>query len=304
VADTVRIGDRTVPLTNSAKVLFPDDDVTKGDLVDYYRSIAEVLLPHLADRPLNLRRFPDGIGRGGFFQQHAGDHVPDWVETAEVPARGDQEAVRHIVCQDEATLAYVANLGGIELHRWLSTTAAADHPDLVVVDLDPPDGTPPARLRESATLVRDLFEEFGLVPFLQTTGGRGYHVVAPLDATQPEEVVRPLARGLADHLAAQHPDRLTTNQRKAGRGDRIFLDTNRNGYGQTAVAPYSVRARRGAHVATPIGWDELSRVAPDKYDVHNLTRRLARKADPWRDVRRHARSAATVADRLAQVTDA
>lgn len=304
MADTARIGDQTVPLTHTDKVLFPDDGVSKGDLVAYYRSVAEVLLPHLADRPLTLHRFPDGIGHGGFFQQHAGDHVPDWVATADVPARGDQDAVRHILCQDEASLAYVANLGAIELHRWLSTTAAPDHPDLVVFDLDPPDGVPAGRLREAATLVRDLFDEFGLVPFLQTTGGRGYHVVAPLDATQPEELVRPLARSLADHLAARFPDRLTTKQRKADRGDRIFLDTNRNGYGQTAVAPYTVRSRPGAHVATPIGWDELSRVAPDKYDVHNLTRRLARKADPWRDIRRHARSAATVADRLAQATEA
>lgn len=295
---TVVIDDRSVSLTNCDKVLFPDDGITKGDLVAYYRAVADVILPHLADRPLNLHRFPDGIGHGGFFQQHADRHVPDWVTTVDVPAHGDQQAVRHVVCQDAATLAYLANLGGIELHRWPATSAAPDHPDLIVVDLDPPDGVPLAWLREAATVVRDGFTEFGLVPFAQTTGSRGYHVVAPLDGSAAEEVVRPLARKLADLLAARVPDRLTTEQRKAKRGDRIFLDTNRNGYGQTAVAPYSVRARPGAPIATPIEWDELSRVAPDKYGMQNVTRRLARKADPWRDIRRHARAATTVAEAL------
>jgi bifunctional non-homologous end joining protein LigD len=301
VADTsVRIDDRPVTLSNPDKVLFPADDITKGDVVAYYRSVADTILPHLADRPLNLRRFPERIDRNGFFQQHAADTTPDWVTTAEVPARGDQGPVRHVVCQDEATLAYLANLASIELHRWLSTTAAPDRPDLLVVDLDPSDATTVADLRTAATMVRDLFDELGLVPFVQTTGGRGYHVVAPLDGTDTDDVVRTTARAMADHLAGREPDLLTAEQRKAKRGDRIFLDTNRNSYGQTAVAPYSLRARPGAPAATPIEWDELARVAPDPYGLRNLPRRLARKQDPWRDIRRHAASVRAAADRLAR----
>lgn len=304
VADTtMEIDGRAVTLSHPDKVLFPTDGITKGDVVDYYRSVADVILPHLANRPLNLRRFPDRIDRDGFFQQHAGDHVPDWVTTVEVPTRGDGAPVRHIVCQDESTLAYLANLASVELHRWLSTTDALDRPDLLVVDLDPPDGTEIKRLREAARLVRDAFEQVGLVPFIQTTGGRGFHVVAPLDGTQGEELVRPMARGLADQLAARQPDRLTSEQRKAKRGDRIFLDTNRNGYGQTAVTPYSLRARPGASVATPIEWDELSHATPDRYGLRGLGRRLAQKADPWRDMAQHAVSALTVADRLAARSD-
>lgn len=296
---TIEIDGHRVPVSHQDKVLFPADGITKGDVVGYYRAVADVLLPHAAGRPLNLRRFPDGIDHQGFFQQHAGDHVPDWVDIVDVPARGDQDPVRHVQADDEATLAYLANLGAIELHRWLSRTSALSAPDLLVVDLDPPDGVPTGGLRDAAGLLREVLTELGLVPFVQTTGSRGYHVVAPLDARADEEFVRPLARRIADHVAGLAPERLTTEQRKAKRGDRIFLDTNRNGYGQTAVAPYSLRARSGAPVATPIEWDELGRVPPDRYGLRNVTRRLAQKPDPWRDMHRHARSARTAADRLA-----
>lgn len=287
--ETVRIDGHDIRLSNMDKVLFPTDGITKGDVIAYYRSVADVILPHLADRPLNLRRFPDRIDRDGFFQQHAGEHLPDWVHTVEVPARGDSAPVRHVLCQDEATLVYLANLASVELHRWLSTAARPDRPDLLVIDLDPPDNTEISALREATRLVRDALDGSGMVPFVQTTGGRGFHVVAPLDAAQGDDVVRQAARALAERLAAGEPDLLTAEQRKARRGDRIFLDTNRNSYGQTAVAPYSLRARPGAPVATPIEWAELTRVTPDRYTVGNVANRLAHKADPWRDIHRHAR---------------
>lgn len=285
----MQIDGHDVALSNADKVLYPDDGVTKGDVVEYYRSVAHVILPHLADRPLNIVRSPDGIGGSGFFQQHADRYVPDWVTTAEVPTRGDEPPVRHVVCDSEATLAYLANLAGLELHRWLAPATKPSTPDLAVVDLDPPEGVTVKQLRAAATAVRKAFEDAGLVPFVQTTGGRGYHVVVPLDGSADEEIVRPAIRAFADRLAADAPEQLTTEQRKANRGDRIFLDTNRNGYGQTAVTPYSLRARPGAPVATPIDWDELSRATPAKYTSRTIGKRLARKDDPWRDIRRHAR---------------
>jgi bifunctional non-homologous end joining protein LigD len=295
-AHTIQLDGHDIALSNPDKVLYPHDDITKGDVVDYYRAVAEVMLPHLADRPLNLFRCPDGI-TSGFFQQRADPHLPDWITTVEVPARGDEQPVRHVVCDDAATLVHLANLASLELHRWLSTAATPSHPDLVVVDLDPPDGAPVNALRDAAAVVRDAFDDLDLVPFLQTTGGRGFHVAAPLDATTDEDAVRPAIRAMADRLAEQHPAKLTTQQRKSGRGDRIFLDTNRNAYGQTAITPYSLRARPGAPVATPIDWSELSKTTPDKYTLHNLPRRLAQKADPWRDIRQHARPADTLIER-------
>jgi bifunctional non-homologous end joining protein LigD len=160
--------------------------------------------------------------------------------------------VRHVVCQDAATLVYLANQAAIELHIWPSTTDKPEHPDRLVIDLDPPDGTTVATLRAIARQVRDLYKKVGLTPFVQATGGRGFHIVAPLDRSADYEVVRALAADLVNHLAADQ----TTAQRKEKRGDRVFLDIGRNAYGQTFVAPYSLRARPGAPAATPL--DKLS----------------------------------------------
>jgi bifunctional non-homologous end joining protein LigD len=228
-------------------------------MIEYYRAVADAMLPHLAQRPLVLRRFPDGIDTKGFVQQDIGDHVPDWVQTADLPRRGGEGMVRHVVCEDVATLVYLANQAAIELHTWPSIVDDPEHPDRLVIDIDPPDGTELATLRTTARQVRDLCKKVGLVPFVQATGSRGFHVVAPLDRSADYEFVRQLAADLADHLAAGHPDELTTAHRKQRRGDRVFLDVGRNAYGQTFVAPYSLRARPGASAATPLDWTELGR---------------------------------------------
>jgi bifunctional non-homologous end joining protein LigD len=196
---------------------------------------------------------------------------------------------------------YLANQGTIEFHIWPSTIAALDRPDLLVLDLDPPDGVEVSELRSVARRCRDLYEEIGFTPYLQATGGRGFHVVAPLDATADYNAVRTLARAVADRLAAGDPSRLTTEQRKDKRGDRIFLDTNRNGYAQTFVAPYSLRARPGAPVATPLDWSELGKAKPNGWDPQRIRRRLAGKADPWGDLREHAASAGKARERLGRL---
>jgi bifunctional non-homologous end joining protein LigD len=159
-----------------------------------------------------------------------------------------------------------------------------------------------ADLRTVARRVRGLFDDLGLTAFVQATGGRGFHVVAPLDCSADHDFVRTLAREAADHLAAQDPGRLTTQQRKDKRGNRIFLDTNRNGYGQTFVAPYSLRARPGAAVATPLDWAELGRVTPDGFDMRRIKGRLARKGDPWRELHNFAASADKARERLHLLT--
>jgi bifunctional non-homologous end joining protein LigD len=276
------------------KQMYPDSGPTKGEVLDYYRDVADVMLPHLRDRPLTLHRFPDGIARSGFFQQRAGQHFPEWLGTAVVPRAEGGDTVRHALCQDEASLLYLANQAVLEFHPWLSTVDQAEQPTRLVLDLDPPEGTGIAELRDTARRAAELFTRVGLVPFVQTTGGRGFHIVAPLDGQADYDLVRPLARDLARQLAETAPERLTTEQRKQARGDRIFLDVNRNAYGQTAIAPYSLRSRPGAPVATPIDLDEFGRVTPDKYTLRNVRRRLATKPDPWADIGRHAVSAADV----------
>lgn len=281
-----------VKVSHPDKLLFPRDGVSKRDVVGHYETVAGVMLPHLAGRPLTLRRFPDGVDEGGFFQKDASDHFPDWLTTVEVPLREGGRSVHHVVCDSADALAYLANQATIEFHVWPSTVDSLERPDRLVVDIDPPDGVEVATLRAVARDLRDLFDSVGLTPYVQATGGRGFHVVAPLDATEDYDLVRPLAADLADHLAAGQPDLLTTAQRKQRRGDRIFLDVNRNAYGQTFVSPYSLRARDGAPVTTPLGWPELGRATPNGYDAARIRRRLARTADPWADMADHAASAA------------
>jgi bifunctional non-homologous end joining protein LigD len=273
---------RRIELSNPEKVLYRGPGLTKSDVVDHYRHVADAMLPHLSGRPLSLRRFPDGVEADGFFQKEASDFFPDWLHVVKVPRRDAGAPVHHVICEAEADLVYLASLATLEFHIWPSTEEALDDPDRLVVDIDPPDGIGVAELRDVARRLRAEVERIGLTAFVQATGGRGFHVVAPLDATAGYDDVRQLARDLVADVAAADPDRLTTAIRKDSRGGRIFLDVNRNGYGQTFVAPYSLRARPGAPVATPLDWDELSKATPSGFDPKRLRRRLAQKADPWR----------------------
>ncbi|WNM33538.1 non-homologous end-joining DNA ligase [Streptomyces sp. Li-HN-5-11] len=262
---TVRAGRRTVEVHRPDKVLFPGGDsdgvgdgvakeYTKGDLVDYYRSVAPFLLPHLRGRPLMLERRPDGLDGPVFMQKNTPENYPDWITRAEVAKEGG--TVTHTVCDDTATLLYLADQACLTLHRWLSRTGHVERPDRMVFDLDPA-GDDFAPVRAAARLLGELLDELTLPSALMTTGSRGLHVIVPLDGRHDFDEVRRFARDVAELLAAGHPDRLTTAARKKDRGDRLYLDVQRNGYAQTAVAPYSVRARPGAPVAVPLSWDQL-----------------------------------------------
>jgi bifunctional non-homologous end joining protein LigD len=282
------VGGRTVQVSSVAKPFFPDAGLTKGDLLAYYRDVAEAMLPHLAGRPLNLQRFPNGVHGKGFWQQGVGDHFPDWVRTVTVERRGRGGTVDHVVCEDAATIVYLANLATVTFHAWTSTVDHLARPDLIIIDLDPDPDQGLDVVRGAARAVRAAGREIGLSPFIQTSGSRGYHVVMPLRPGPDVEVVRQLADELALLVAARHPGRLSVEWRKVKREGRLLLDTARNGYAQTLVAPYSVRPRPEAPVATPIDWDELGRVEPRSYTLTNLRRRLARKPDPWVGMADHA----------------
>jgi|Tabmets5t2r1_1033131.scaffolds.fasta_scaffold12969_2 bifunctional non-homologous end joining protein LigD len=277
----VRVGGRTVQVSSVDKPFFPEAGLTKGDLLAYYRDVAELMLPHLRGRPLNLQRFPNGVDGHGFWQQGAADHFPDWVHTVTVERRGRGGTVDHVVCEDAATIVYLANLATVTFHAWTSTVRHLARPDLVIIDLDPDPGQGLDVVRAAARAVKAACEELGLTPYVQTSGSRGYHVVTPLQPGPDVEVVRDFAAELAALVAARDPRRLSVEWRKAKRDGRLLLDTARNGYAQTLVAPYSVRPRPEAPVATPIDWAELGRVEPRSYTLTNLRRRMARKPDPW-----------------------
>jgi bifunctional non-homologous end joining protein LigD len=259
-----------------------------------------VLVPHLAERPLMLQRFPGGIGKDGFYQKDAGKTLPRWIRT--VRARKEGGVVNHPVVDDEAALLALSNLGTISFHRWGARADELDHPDLLIMDLDP-SRDDIAAVVQAARWTRELFDELDLAAYVQVTGSRGLHVVTPLDRSATTEEVGSFADGLAIVLAARHPDELTHQFSKSARGDRLYLDTARNGYAQTAVAPYSVRPRRGAPVATPLEWDELDDpgLRADGWTIATLPARVAEHGDPWASMSRHARSLPARRERLARL---
>jgi bifunctional non-homologous end joining protein LigD len=296
----LHVGSRDIEMSNVDKVLFPEDGTTKGDLIEYYRRIADTMLPHMAGRPLTLHRFPDGIDASGFYQKEAADYYPDWIARVTVSKEGG--TLKQVVCEDAATLVYLANQGCITPHVWLSRTDRPHHPDRLVIDLDPPDDDFEP-VRAAAHWVLDALDEIGLPGWLMTTGSRGVHVTVPLDRGAAFNAVRTLARDLTRLIAHRHPDALTTEVRKAKRRGRLFLDVARNAYAQTAVTPYAVRPKPGAPVATPLERDELDdpSLAADRFRMGNVFRRLGQKQDPWHDIGRHARSIAEPRNRLGQL---
>jgi len=292
-ARTIRAGRRSVRVRRPGKVLLPGgaEGYTKGDLADYHRSVAPYLLPHLRGRPLMLERYPDGLDGPRFMQKNTPDHYPDWITRAEVAKEGG--TVTHVVCDDTATLLYLADQACLTLHRWLSRTDRArgpDHPDRLVFDLDPapapegPGGSPEdafAAVREAAGVLRELLDELGLPVAPMTTGSRGLHLVVPLDGRHDFDEVRRFARDVAEFAEAAHPDRLTTAARRRDRGDRLYLDVQRNAYAQTAVAPYTVRALPGAPVAVPLSWEQVAdpSVHARRWTIADAAEQA--RTDPW-----------------------
>ena len=296
-------GGITVELSRTGKVLFPGDGITKGDLIEYYRTIARWMLPHLRDRPLALARYPDGIDGQRIFQKNISPHFPGWITRTEVSKQGGE--VCQVIADKPATLVYLANQACIELHAFGSRAARPACPDQLVVDLDPP-GNDFGAAREAAAAVRDLLEtELGLTTFVKTTGGKGLHVHLPLDARSGSGEVLAVSHRLAGLLAARHPGLLTTQQRRGQRGGQVYADVMRNAYAQTVVAPYCVRARPGAPVAMPLHWDEVAKpgLDPGAFTLRTVPGRLERggRDGPWAGMFRRRYGLATVRRRLARL---
>ncbi|MFP4470979.1 MAG: non-homologous end-joining DNA ligase [Bacteroidales bacterium] len=283
----------TIDITHPGKEIFPDAGLTKQDLVDFYERMAGYILPYLKDRPLVMHRYPNGIHQKDFYQKDEPDYFPGWIETVKVKLRGEGSR-QMVMCNDEATLLYLVNQACITPHIWLSTRKNLEKPDRLVFDLDPP--------KENFDLVQDgakdlkkIFDELDMKSYVMTTGSKGMHVVVPLDGKDDFEAAREFAKKVAVYLADQHPDKYTTETRTDKRRGRLFLDYLRNAYGQTAVAPYAMRARKGAPVAVPLNWDEAGKsdMSAQKFTYKNVFRRLSAKEDPWNDMSRHSYSIGT-----------
>jgi bifunctional non-homologous end joining protein LigD len=267
-------------VTHPDRVVFPDDGITKGEVVAYYQLVADRMLPFIAGRALSVERFPQGIGGKGFMQKNAPDHYPeDLVGRHEVPKEGGGTTIYPVVDSAEG-VAYFANFGVITFHVPSVLIEDEEHPDWVIWDLDPP----PDRVdlvREAAAALRSILDDHGIPTFPLASGSKGYHLRSRLDPTLDVEAVAGIARGIAALAEAAHPDLMTVAFRKADRGDRVFVDWLRNSGRSTSVVPWSLRPRPGAPVAAPLSWEELASVAPDGIRLRTVDARL--DADPWAD---------------------
>lgn len=289
-----------VEITHADRVVFPADGITKAELVDYYTRIADVMVPHLRDRPLTLWRYPRGIDEQGFVQQDFADALPDWMGGVQVAK--ENGTVVHPTADRRDALRWLANQNCVTVHAWLSKRRRLNVPDRVVFDLDP-SASDFGVVKETARAVAGVLDDLGLESYVQTTGSRGLHVVTPLKGDADFDTVRQFARDVAEVVAADDPAHRTVEMRKAKRGDRVYLDVMRNAYAQTAVAPYAVRARRGAPVATPLEWDELGRrgLRPDLFTIRDVPKRVEERGDPWAGLSRRGRSLTRPAQRLAKI---
>lgn len=263
-------------LSNLDKPFFPDG-YTKGDLIAYYASVATVLLPHLADRPLSMSRYPDGIEGPSFYEKRAPGHRPDWFPTVTVPSDG--EVIHFLVADRREALMWLANMGCVEVHPFHSRRGNLDHPDYAIFDLDPADGATWEQVAATAGLIRLALSRLGMVGYPKLSGSRGLHVYVPLRPVYPYSRVRRFVGEVGRYLVAANPDDVTMEWDKDKRRGKVFVDHNRNAYGQTIASVYSVRPRPGAPVSAPISWEELDTVRNGDVTIANLWERLARHGD-------------------------
>ena len=273
-----------VKLSHPDKVLFPEDGLTKADLAGHYARVADVMLPHVRDRPMNLWRWNNGIAGERVVQQSLPKGAPDWVARVEVPRRKGGN-IFHGLLNDARTLRWLAQQNCITPHVWNSRADKLDRPDRVVFDLDPTHDDFSV-VREGALAVAEVLRELGVEPFAMVSGSRGIHVYAPLKRTRTADEVRAAAQTIAERVVERRPETLTTAWRKEKRDGKILVDVARNTYGQTVVAPYAVRALPGAPVATPVGWDEVADpgLHPQGFKLREMGERLRTAGDPWADM--------------------
>ena len=255
----VDVDGRTLSISNLDKVLYPEGGFTKGEVIDYYARIAAAMLPHLRGRPLTLRRFPNGVGEGSFFEKRCPKHRPDWVETAKVPTT--EGPIDFCLCQDRATLTWTAQLAALELHPSLSIAKRMSTPTVVAFDLDP---GPPANIVDCCRVglrLRELFARFDIDCFPKTSGSKGLQVYVPLNTKVDYERTKPFAQAVARLLEKQTPDQVVSKMAKELRKGKVFVDWSQNDRAKTTIAVYSLRARERPTASTPLRWQEVEAVA-------------------------------------------
>ena len=282
---TVRVEDRTVKLTNLEKVFWPEENITKGDLIQYYAEIAPALLPHLKDRAMVMKRYPHGIKGDFFFMKRAPEPRPDWIEICTID-HGSAGIINFPIIQDTAALLWVINLGCIDLNPWYARCDDTDRPDFLHFDLDPVPDAPFERVIETALLVRQALTALNMPAYAKTTGSKGIHVYIPIVRGPTQKQVWTFAKQIARTLESYAPKLITAEYKVAKRpAGRVLVDYNQNAWGRTLSSIYSVRPRPGAPVSTPVTWSELEQgVRIEDFTLFNVPARIAEHGDLWREL--------------------
>ena len=284
---SVKIGKTTLQLTNQHKEYFPGESITKGDLINYYTEIADFILPYLKNRPQSMNRFPNGINGQSFYQKNVDtDKIPDWLKTFKVYSESTEKHIDYLLCNDKATLIYMANLGCIEINPWNSTIKNLEKPDWVVIDLDPPKKKPNFKqVIDAALVVKEIMDELEADCYCKTSGATGLHVYIPLAAKYDYDTIKIFAELIAQKVNEKLPKTTTLNRSLDKRNNRIYVDYLQNRQGQTLAAPYSVRPKPGATVSTPLDWAEVNpKLSPSMFTIKNTLARLEKKGDLWKPV--------------------
>lgn len=283
--ESLLVGRQKVRLSNQQKLYWPKEKITKGDLVQYYNSIAPVMLPYLKNRPESMHRFPNGITGPSFYQKDVDPKIiPDWLKTQKMYSSSNKAYIDYLVCNDAATLVYMANLGCIEIHPWNSRIATPDNPDWMVIDLDP-EAIDFKAVVKTAIEVRRLFEELDITSYCKTSGSTGLHIYVPLAAKYTYDIARSFGELIAHAVHERIPDITSVVRQPKKRQGKVYLDYLQNSRGQTLAAPYSVRPKPGATVSTPLEWSEVTaRLDPKKFTIKTIFKRLDSKGDLWSPV--------------------
>jgi bifunctional non-homologous end joining protein LigD len=286
----VEVEGRKLKLTNLDKVLYPATGFTKGQVVDFYVRIAPVLVPHLAGRPLTMKRYPEGVDQEYFFEKNAPMHRPDWVKTAPIWSESNHRTIHFILANDLPTLVWIANLASIELHPSLSLAADIGTPTAIVFDLDP---GPPANIVQCAQVglwVREIFDHFGLQSFPKTSGSKGLQIYIPLHTRTGYEQTKSFAHAVARLLEQEHPELVVSDMKKAVRTNKVFVDWSQNDEHKTTISIYSLRAREQPTVSTPVAWDEVEQALKKKdagrlvFEAKDVLARVGKMGDLFEPV--------------------
>lgn len=288
----VEIQGRQLKLSNLDKVLYPASGFTKGQVIDYYVHIAPALVPHLAGRPLTLKRYPNGVDSQYFFEKNATAHRPDWVKTAPIWSEGNHRNVNYILADDLPTAVWMANLAAIELHPSLALAKDIECPTMMVFDLDP---GPPANIVQCAQVgmwLREIFEHFGLQSFPKTSGSKGLQIYVPLNTPTSYEATKPFANALARLLEDQHRELLVSDMKKELRKGKVLVDWSQNDQHKTTIAVYSLRAREHPTVSTPVKWEEVEQLLKKRdagllvFEAGQVLKRVEKMGDLFEPVLR------------------